>query len=125
MIQHSVNTVAGGESLATQTAKILQNAAEKSQLVEQAIQEIAAASSAQAQAIEQINHGLAQVSAIMQTNAASAEESSASSQELAAQAQTLRQEVGKFKLNKDSSDDITCIEKFVEPHTEIVKSPYR
>ncbi len=72
--------------------------------MEKAIQEIDSASSAQVMAIEQINQGLSQVSSVIQTNAATAEESSASSEELAAQSQTLQQEVGKFKLNKDLID---------------------
>lgn len=70
---------------------------EKAALVEESIQEIESASSAQAAAIEQINQGLSQVSAVIQTNAATAEESSAAS-ELAAQAQVLQQEIMQFKL---------------------------
>jgi len=62
------------------------------------IEEIQSASLEQAQTIEQISEGLSQVSSVVQSNAAAAEESSASSKELAAQARTLRQEVGKFKL---------------------------
>lgn len=101
LIQQSVNTVSDGEKLADETAKILREAAEKSGFVEQAVQEIAAASSKQVQAIEQINQGLSQVSDVVQTNAATAEESSASSEELDAQAQTLKREVEKFKLNEN------------------------
>ncbi|RDY31878.1 methyl-accepting chemotaxis protein [Lachnotalea glycerini] len=98
LIGHSVNTVSEGERLANETVQILQDVAIKSGLVEEAVQQIAEASSEQALAIEQINEGLSQVSAVIQTNAATAEESSASSEELAAQAQTLQQEVKKFKL---------------------------
>ena len=42
--------------------------------------------------------GLSQVSAVIQTNAATAEESSSSSEELAAQAHLLSKEVEKFRL---------------------------
>ena len=98
LIQHSVVTVAEGEKLAVETAQILQGVAERAALVDQAVRQIELASSEQARAIEQITLGLSQVSSVVQTNAATAEESSASSEELAAQAQTLRQEVGKFKL---------------------------
>ncbi|RKD33309.1 hypothetical protein [Lacrimispora algidixylanolytica] len=62
--------------------------------------EIEASSKEQAAAIEQINQGLSQVSSVVQTNAATAEESSASSEELAAQAQILKQEVNKFQLKE-------------------------
>ncbi|MEA5060361.1 MAG: methyl-accepting chemotaxis protein [Candidatus Pelethousia sp.] len=101
LIQHSVDTVAKGEELTAKTAQVLQAAAERSQLVDQSIKEIDVASAEQATAIEQINQGLAQVSATVQINAATAEESSAASEELAAQAHTLRQEVGKFKLMEE------------------------
>lgn len=103
LITHSVEAVSEGEQMATETSRILKEVQEKSSLVEQAIQEIESASSNQVAAIEEINQGLSQVSAVIQTNAATAEESSASSEELAAQAQTLQQEVGKFKLNKNTS----------------------
>ena len=103
LINHSVEAVTEGEEMASETSKILKEVYETSKLVEQAIQEIDSASGSQVAAIEEINQGLSQVSAVIQTNAATAEESSASSEELAAQAQTLQQEVGKFKLNKNAS----------------------
>ncbi|WP_077610363.1 methyl-accepting chemotaxis protein [Clostridium sp. Marseille-P2415] len=108
LIEHSVSAVSDGEKLADETAAILRDVADKAGIVEQTIQEIAAASFQQVQAIEQINQGLSQVSTVVQTNAATAEESSASSEELDAQAQTLKQEVGKFKLqdNKQANDEI-------------------
>lgn len=98
LIQKSVTTVSHGERLAEETLKILITVEEKAQMVDQSIREVEASSSAQAVAIEQINNGLSQVSAVIQTNAATAEESSASSEELATQAQALQSEVVKFKL---------------------------
>jgi methyl-accepting chemotaxis protein len=104
LIVHSVEAVTEGRQMAADTARILKEVEEKSRFVEQAIQEIEAASSEQVMAIDQINQGLSQVSAVIQTNAATAEESSASSEELAAQSETLQQEVGKFKLNGEQAD---------------------
>ena len=77
--------------------------AEKARLADLSIQKIEAASVHQAQAIEQINQGLFQVSAVVQTNAATSEESSASSEELAAQAQALQREVNKFRLKEETA----------------------
>ncbi len=71
--------------------------------MEQAIKEIEDSSSHQAQVIVQINQGLTQVAAVVQTNAATAEESSSSSEELAAQAQTLQEEVSRFRLKEEES----------------------
>lgn len=104
LIVHSVEAVTEGRQMSVDAAKILQEVEEKSRSLEQAIREIESASSQQVVAIDQINQGLSQVSAVIQTNAATAEESSASSEELAAQSETLQQEVGKFKLNGEQTD---------------------
>lgn len=103
LIQYSSETVFNGENIARETAEILVKIAEKARLADQSIQKIETASINQAQAIEQINQGLSQVSAVVQTNAATAEESSASSEELAAQAQALQREVNKFKLKEETA----------------------
>lgn len=99
LIGHSAVTVADGEKMADETALTLKDVAEKSQLIVDVIHEIDMASSEQAASIGEVNQGLTQVSAVVQTNAATAEESSASSEELAAQAQMLKNEVSKFKLS--------------------------
>lgn len=98
LIGHSVSTVSQGEKLAEETAQILKNLGETSSHIVDVIVKIDQASKEQAGAIEQINQGLLQVSSVIQNNAATAQESSASSEELAGQAQALRDEVGKFKL---------------------------
>lgn len=101
LIQTSVVTVSEGEKLAASTLTRLVEAAQEAELAVQSIREIETATSEQAVSIEQINEGLTQVSSVVQTNAATAEESSASSEELAAQAQTLQHEVRKFKLSNE------------------------
>lgn len=132
LIQKSVETVSEGEQLAEQTRKILATVAEKASMVVKSIGEIEASSTEQASAIEQINQGLLQVSTVVQTNAATSEESSAASEELAAQAQILQEEIGKFKLCKEnesfhmSGGDRTNIKNHSqEPYTSLSKSnPY-
>ena len=99
LIRQSSAAVSQGRDLALQTANALQDVSEKARLVGQAIGQVESASSKQALAIQQITQGLSQVSSVIQTTAATAEESSASSEELAAQAQNLKQEVGKFRLS--------------------------
>lgn len=98
LIGHSTVTVAEGEKMASETSETLKDVALKSQLMVEVIHDIDKASSEQAISISEINQGLSQVSAVVQTNAATAEESSASSEELAAQAQLLKNEVSKFTL---------------------------
>lgn len=101
LIQKSVATVSEGEQLADHTRKLLLTVSENSDMVVKSIKEIETASKEQASAIEEINQGLSQVSTVVQTNAATAEESSAASEELATQAELLQQEIGKFKLRKE------------------------
>ncbi len=98
LIQRSVVTVAEGSQITAQTARILQNIEEKSNLVNESIVKIDRASADQAIAIDQVKQGLTQVSSVVQTNAATAEENSATSEEMSAQATTLREEVRKFRL---------------------------
>ena len=107
LIVHSSNTVIDGEKLAADAAKTLEYVAEKAKLVESSIQEIDKASALQASSIEQISQGLSQVSTVVQSNAANAEQSSASSEELAAQAQLLQQEVNKFTLLDDADRSVS------------------
>ncbi len=98
LIQNSVLIVTEGKKLADETSRVLQEVADRALRAVDAIKKIEESSAAQTLSIEEINQGLSQVSAVVQSNAATAEESSASSEELAAQANMLKQEVNKFKL---------------------------
>ena len=60
--------------------------------------EIAAASGEQAVAIAQVNRGIEQLSVVVLTNSATAEEAAAASEELSGQADTLKTLVGQFTL---------------------------
>lgn len=98
LIQHSVATVANGAEIAGQTAQILQDVGASAREVIEGFSRIEQSIAEQTGAIEQIKDGLSQISSVVQTNAATAEENSATSEEMSAQAATLRDEVGKFKL---------------------------
>ena len=54
----------------------------------------------QAEAMRQAESGVNQISGVVESNAATAEEASANSQELSAQATMLDQLVGQFELTK-------------------------
>jgi len=105
LIRTSVDTVARGTQLTTQTAQILSDIRKKTRLVIENIMKIDDASAEQAGAIDQIRQGLNQISSVVQTNAATAQENSATSEEMAAQAETLHEEVGKFKLKNNYGFD--------------------
>ncbi len=106
LIQISVATVAKGTEMTARTAQILQDVRVKASRAAESFDQIQRASAEQTNATLQIKEGIAQVAAIVQTNAATAEENSATSQEMSAQAETLRHEVGKFKLDTDKDQDI-------------------
>ena len=90
-----------GMVLAKETAEILEGVSVEAKKVIDSISKIEESSGQQAYAIEQIREGLGQVSGVVQTNAATAEQNSASSEQMSAQATMLCQEVGKFKLKTD------------------------
>lgn len=98
LIEQSVKAVSEGKRLTGETGRVFQEIAGQSVQVEQAMKEVEASSMEQVRAIDQINQGLSQVSAVIQANAATAEESSSAGEKLEEQARILQMEVEKFKL---------------------------
>lgn len=100
LIEASIQAVAKGTEITTQTAEILQKVSVSASGVVESFDKIEKSSAEQTIAIENIRESIAQISAVIQTNAANAEENSATSEEMSAQAVALRSEVEKFKLNE-------------------------
>ncbi len=98
LIQASVSMIARGSEMTAKTSRIIRDVGEITGKVNKGLKQIETSSLEQVGSIEQIRNGLNQVSAVVQTNAATAEENSATSEEMSAQAATLRGEVEKFKL---------------------------
>ena len=98
MIEHSINMVKEGQTVANETAATLQLIVSNVEEITNLVAAIDKASQEQSMAIEQINQGVLQVSQVVQSNSATAEESAASSVELSAQADILREAVTKFKV---------------------------
>ncbi len=98
LIESAVSAVKYGTGIADATAKSLEVIVEKSSGVTEQLQKITAASVEQADAISQVTQGVDQISFVVQTNSATAEESAATSEELNAQAQMLKSLVDKFNL---------------------------
>jgi len=86
--------VASGSELMTSTNDAFQEVAKSAARVGELVAEIAAASSEQAQGIEQVNRAIADMDRVVQQNAASAEESASASEEMNAQAQQMKGNVG-------------------------------
>lgn len=100
LINASVDAVTKGTEITAQTAQILKNIDTSTSNVIKSFEHIKNSSTEQAIAIEHIKEGVSQISAVVQTNAANAEENSATSEEMSAQASALRSEVEKFKFKK-------------------------
>lgn len=98
LIENSINAVSDGSAMADNTAKALDSAYEKAVQIKEIIVKIDNASTAQASSLSEITQGLDQIASVVQTNAATAEESAAASEELSSQSAVLFEEVGKFKL---------------------------
>ncbi len=98
LITQTLEAVTRGSEIANQTADSLDASAKITTEAVGLIDKIADASNEQAIAIAQIDLGIEQISTVVQTNAATAEESAAASEELSGQAMMLKELVGKFQL---------------------------
>lgn len=102
LIETSIQSVVNGTKIADETAHSLLEAVEGAKNVIQTIDLISKASGEQAVSISQVTLGMDQISSVIQTNSATAEESAAASEELSGQAQTLKSLVNRFKLKEDN-----------------------
>ncbi len=100
LIQQSIQAVESGSNIANDTADALSASVEVTRQTVALIEEISSASKEQASMIEQVNVGVDQISSVVQTNAATAEQSAASSEELNGQAAELQNLTNKFVLRK-------------------------
>jgi methyl-accepting chemotaxis protein len=80
-------------SVTAEVGEILKQIAASAQKVTALIGEVSAASSEQAQGIDQVNTAVAQMDKVTQSNAANAEESASASEELSAQAREMSEMV--------------------------------
>lgn len=100
LIEESVKAVQNGNLIAVKTGKMLENVLEEVSQSVKLIDEISLASVEQASALKQTLEGIEQISTVVQTNAATAQESSAASNELSNQAQILKNVASGFKIQE-------------------------
>lgn len=107
LIKHSINAVENGTRILDDAAQSIRVTADHAMSAVELIQSITEASVSQADSVAQVNIGIDQISSVVQTNSATAEESAAASEELSGQSEMLKRLVGTFHL-KDASSDYTA-----------------
>lgn len=99
LIETSINNVEEGNHIVVDTAKSFDSMISSIGKASIMVSTIAKASSEQAEALNEMNIGLSQISTVVQTNSATAEESAAASEELAGQAQEMHSYISRFRLD--------------------------
>ncbi|MBO6301490.1 MAG: methyl-accepting chemotaxis protein [Ruminiclostridium sp.] len=100
LITASIEAVGKGSKIAMSTAESMKEVKDMSAQTATLISEIASASAEQNESIRQITTGVEQISQVIQTNSATAEETAASCEELSGQSKLLKDQVARFKINQ-------------------------
>jgi methyl-accepting chemotaxis protein len=98
LIQTSANEITKGNAIVEETSTSLQTVINDVNHIVEVMEDIKKSSSHQANSMAEVNHGIEQISAVVQDTSATAQESSAVSEELFAQSETLNNLVGTFTL---------------------------
>lgn len=101
LIEQSIQAVQKGQTITGEIAHTIDNMAAEAKNSLTLMEQISMASTEQADAVDQVLQGAEQISAVVQTNSATAEESAASSEELSGQANILKELVKKFRLSNE------------------------
>lgn len=100
LIQESINAARNGSTIVNETAEIMKRVLDASSKVSELISVIAEASRDQADSTNQVTAGIDQISNVVQTNSATAQESAAASQQLSSQSEMLKNLIGSFTLKE-------------------------
>lgn len=101
LIESSLSEVEKGSVITERTAASLVKVVEEISNIKNSIDLVSQSSTTQAEAMHQLEAGAEQISNVVQSNSASAEEASATSEELSAQADSLNNLVGQFTLRSN------------------------
>lgn len=124
LIEETIVAVEKGASILNDTADNLDHSAKVTGETVALIEKISTASAQQVQSVVEVNMGVEQISGVVQTNSATAEESAAASQELSGQAEMLKELIDQFKL-RDETDFSQRAEKgFVGELNEVETDKY-
>lgn len=101
LIEGSLEAVRNGSRIAEETQKSFRTILESTEKTNALIGSISSDANEQASAIGQVTQGVEQISAVVQTNSATSEESAAASEELNGQAQAMKQTLAVLKLKEN------------------------
>ena len=98
LIENSMNLVEFGASLSTETTEALSIVFTNAQQSTEMVERIAESAVQQSISLKQLTLGMEQIAGVVQTNAATGEESAASARELTEHADELRHSIQRFRL---------------------------
>ncbi|MGN0711332.1 MAG: methyl-accepting chemotaxis protein [Anaerovoracaceae bacterium] len=100
LIENAINAVGKGTEIVDGTASSLAVIVEQTAKIDDIITEILGETDEESTAINQVTQGLDEISHVVQTNSATAQESAATCEELNGQAEMLKEMVDQFKLKE-------------------------
>jgi len=98
LVNRSVDAVQEGTEITEQTAVAMNALEESAGAVQHIVDEIASASAGQAEMVSRVNGDIVQISNVIQSNSATAQQSAASSEELSGQSGMLKALISRFRL---------------------------
>lgn len=98
LVNHSVDAVQEGMEITGQTAVAMNALEDSANSVKGIVDQIASASAGQAEMVGRVNSDIVQISNVIQSNSATAQQSAASSEELSGQAGMLKSLISRFRL---------------------------
>lgn len=98
LIQNSIQAVQNGTQIADATAATIESVVKRAEDIATMVGRISESSKAQAVNLNQIDNVVSQITEVIRTNSAAAEESAAASEEMSSHAQMMSELVGRFKL---------------------------
>lgn len=107
LIETTLHAVEGGTRIANSTEESLIRVVSEANDVIVTVDKITRATNEQASSITQVTQGIDQISNVVQTNSATAQESAAASEELSGQAQILKDMVSRFKLRNSPAINVS------------------
>lgn len=100
LIEDTIAAVGKGAAITSDTESALEKVSDSFIRINKLISRIQTASEEENERIKQAADGLNQISAVVQTNSATAEESAAAAEALSSQAETMKELVGVFRLDE-------------------------